>query len=271
MVIKWAFTLWNKSDFSDEDFELLLGSGYSVVEISLDSPWPYSDDFKSVIRAIDKHGLELAFHAPWRDVQLASPYPPISKASAEVIKDVIDRVAGHGPGYMVLHAQTREWVYPTEEYVKKVEEVLMEIATYAESRGMQAVLENTGETPTNDPSLFRELIDGVGIRACLDVGRLMPRSSIESFPLAVIESWINALGSRISVVHLHRTGRRGGRISEHFSIVGAENTFYNIVKRVHSFSQTLTATLEVFYTHTGADANARYLAEMLAKLLSPVR
>lgn len=266
--MKWAFTIWNKSDFGDEDLKTLMESGYSAVEVSIDSPWPYSPDFRDVIDTISRHGLEIAFHAPWRDVQLASPYDHISRASVNVVKETIDIVSVYEPSYIVIHLQTREEIELNDWYIQKIEDTLKDLSAYGDSKGIEIVVENTRGGVTEDPDLFRELLDRAGLKACLDVGRLLPKTLSESFTLGMIERWINTLSEKIGVVHIHRVGKREGKLSEHFSIIGAENMFIGIIKRIQTFNPDLTVTLEVFYTHTGADVNTRYLAEMLSRILS---
>lgn len=264
----WAFTIWNKSSFSKNDYELLIKSGYSVAEISLDYPWPFSADFKNTVKQIAELGLRIAFHAPWRDISLASPYRDISRGSLEALKKVIDEVADTRAEYMVFHIQTREEVKLDSEYFSQVKEVVAELNDYARSKGIRAVLENTFSGVSESPESFAELLKYTGAGACLDIGRLLPRESQHYFSLEQIEKWIRTISNKIEVLHLHSLGRRKGRVTEHFSFLGNENLFSTIVKRTFTFNPNLVVTLEVFYTHAGNDVTASYLAEMLTKFLS---
>lgn len=266
--MRWAFTLWNKSSLSREDFEALRKAGYSLAEVSLDYPWPYSGDFPGVVAEIKGLGLDLAFHAPWRDIQLASPYPEVSRASLEALKKVIDKVGDYAPVYIVFHLQTREEVELSEEYVSSVKGVVSELGDYARSRGIRPLLENTFGGLSESPELFVDIMKSAGLGACLDVGRLLPRDSYGNFSLDTIERWIKAVGDRIETLHLHTVGRRKGRVTEHFSFLGSETLFSMIVKRARSYNPNLIVTIEVFYTHTGNDATAPYLADMLSKFLT---
>lgn len=264
----WAFTLWSKSNFTKNDYEELLKAGYNVTEISLDYPWPFSTDFKSTVKQIAELGLKIAFHAPWRDISLASPYRDISRGSLETLKKIIDEVADAHAYYMVFHIQTREEVKVDSEYMSHVREIVTELNDYAKSRGIRALLENTFSGISESPESFAELLKHTGAGACLDIGRLLPREPQQYFSLEQIDKWIRTIGSRIQVLHLHSVGKRKGRTTEHVSFIGNENLFSTIVKRALVFNSDLVVTLEVFYTHTGNDATASYLAEMLTKFLS---
>lgn len=266
--LKWAFTLWNKSNFEKNDYEILRRTGFAIAEISLDYPWPFSADFGEVMEKISTFGFSIAFHAPWRDIQLASPYRDISRGSLEVLKKVIDQVQIYQPIYMVIHLQTREEVDISEHYLEEIESTLVELRDYAKSRGVKILLENTIGGLTDSLDLYIDLLNRVSVGACLDVGRLLPRTPQESFSLSIIENWISTVGSKIEVLHLHTVGRRKGRITEHFPIIGAENLFTAIVKRTSFHNPNLAVTLEVFYTHTGNDVTASYLGEMLSRFLS---
>jgi len=265
--LKWAFTIWNRSELSEGDYEALRRAGFEVAEVSLDYPWPFSVKFRTAVAELKKRGFALAFHAPWRDILLASPYEEVARGSLEALKRVISEVERYEPLYIVVHVQTREEVGMEEDYLMRVENALAELNGFASANNIRVLIENAFGVFGDSPEVFRKLLDSAGVGACLDVGRLLPRPYQNSFPLDTIEKWLSTIGDRVEVLHIHTVGRRMGRPAEHFSIAGSEILFSTIVKKARALNPEITVTLEIFYTHLGTDATPSYIAETLTRLL----
>lgn len=263
--MRWAFPVWYKSKLTEYDIDELLEAGYSVAEVSLDYPWPYSDDFESEVKSLVEHGFELAFHAPWRDIALASPYRPLARVSLEVLKESIGVIQRLGPEYFIIHVQSREAAPRSDD--EGLISLLSELREHASSHGIKVLVENTYGGFNEDPIEMRKLLETVGLRACLDVGRVMPRDQGQA-SMETIERWISLLSPLTDVVHVHAAGRSRGKTLEHCPITGMENTFANVIRKIWSANSRLIVTLEVFFAHSGKEASPSFLAKSLRSLLA---
>ncbi len=265
---RYGWAAW-KGHFSEWEklLEEVKTSGFDYVEISLDYPLPTKKELlKEVVAKAREKGLEVAFHAPWRGIDLATPWEPLRKGAVDVIKMGIDIAAEFGAAYIVYHVTTSEKL--TDDVKDAVFEAglrsVAEVSEYAAKQGVIAAVENVGSL--GQPDYFGRLRDETDAFFCFDVGHaltsFMKRHKLKLDEVDVdemIEVWKNAIGGRTVCAHLHGvTGE--GKLRSHQPLV------YPITKRVAAKAYVMMGaeyvTFEVYY-NKGKEVGPRFVAKEL--------
>lgn len=236
-------------------------SGFDFVEVSLDYPWSLSlgeREMTALKRSKAELGLEIALHAPWRDLPLATVYPAVR----ESVLRVFERVRAHAieldPIYINFHIHSFEAVEQRDSY-----DSLMAAASDSLAK-IRKLLEEFELTVENLPRGFSSRIEDLeGLLACVDVslcfdvahavisgiGRLCDINE----PLDCLEPWINVFRDRVLVVHVHDIALSHGCLVEH-TVVGRGILAPEGAKRLCSVLGSLRAkylVLEVFKDEKG--------------------
>jgi len=246
-------------------------AGFDYVELSLDYPLLYEKEkLIGAVKALKDVGLGLTFHAPWRGVELATPWEEIREASVRLVKKAIDLAAELGADYVVYHVTTPEKLTPDvrdsvfEAGKKSVEEV----SEYAEKVGVIAAVENVGSL--GQPDYFGALRDETRANFCFDfahaVTSFMQRHKLKLEDVdvdEVIELWKNAIGGRTVCAHIH--GIEGSR-REHRPLV------YPITKRAAAKAYVLTGadyvTFEIYYIKKNKEASPKFVGKEMNEVKS---
>lgn len=151
-------------------------------------------------------------HAPFWELNLASPFPDRARWSVEVLRQVVQVAAAGGAEFVVVH--THDTAAPLFDRAAARERVLSALRILAEEaagRGVRLAVENIGVGAFSlfDRDEFVALFAEVpGAVALLDVGH----AHLNGWPLA---ETIAALGPRLYALHVHDNH---GRADEHLPV-----------------------------------------------------
>ena len=245
-------------------------SGFDYFELSLDYPWPFRGKprIDDVVREIVDRSFSLAFHAPWRDIRLASPFDEVRSSSVKVVKDFINRVAEYASDYVVLHVSTDQAVdrihEVAEESVEAAVSSLIELEDFARSFGLRIVAENVRE----DLRAFEKIVSKSGVEVCLDVSHAIcsaarrgGRGRIEK----VVEDWVSSLKERVRVIHFSGVRFLDNRVEDHYT-VSEDDRFLKLVKKKLPLMSVENFLLECFKNPSGEEATPSMLSSIV-KLL----
>ena len=248
-------------------------AGFDYVELSLDFPLPVKEELlERAVREARDHGLDVAFHAPWRGLDLASPWEEVREGVVKVMKKSMDLTKKYKAMYLVFHLTTSEKL---EDDVKgKVFEAgkksVIEISEYAKKIHVDVALENTPRL--GQPDYFATLQSLTDIEFCFDVAhavttfRSRHKMKLDDVNVdEVLEIWKGALGDRVRCVHIHGIEQDKGKIKAHQMLV------YPITKRIAAKAIATMgaedATLEIYY-NKGKEVEPKELAKELKDIKS---
>jgi sugar phosphate isomerase/epimerase len=153
-----------------------------------------------------KHNIEYSIHAPFADVNLASPIKPMLNVSLKRVKQSISHANTLGAKLVVIHPGAHTGIssfYPGEDWKQNIQS-LQEIYAYAEDRGVNIALENLPakywfllSSPADFSRFYKET--GLSIGIVLDLGHAHLEGQIEPF--------FNQLADKI--VHIHASNNDG--------------------------------------------------------------
>ncbi len=248
---------------------------FDYIELSLDYPVPVRKDYLSeVLEVVRSEGLRYSFHAPWRGIDLASPWEPLRRGAVEVIKNILKLASEFEAMYVVIHLTTSERLSDSKDdvlsaAVKSVRELL----ETAERENVKFYIENVGKL--GHPDLLGFIMDETRAEFCLDLVHAIidfarrHKIDLERVdPEEVLDTWRNALGRNVRCVHVHGYSMDNGRLKIHTTLR------YPITKRVAAKYVSLMdpeyVTLEIFYSDNGP-ASPRLVARELNELIGWMR
>ncbi|ALU12105.1 hypothetical protein EYM_00315 [Ignicoccus islandicus DSM 13165] len=244
--------------------------GFNYLEISLDYPIPTKNEFlNEVISNIKNEGLKFSFHAPWRGIDLASPWEPLRKGAVKVIENILDIASRLEGMYVVIHLTTSERLSDAkDEIVNAAIESVKELLDAAKRLGIDFYIENVGKL--GHPDILGHIMDETNAEFCLDiVHAIVDFSKRHKIDLErvdvddVLETWKNSIGSNVKCMHIHGYTLDEGRLRIHTGLT------YPITKRVAAKYITLFepqyVTLEVFHSPNGP-ASPRFVAKELEEI-----
>ncbi|MET1159960.1 MAG: sugar phosphate isomerase/epimerase family protein [Thermoprotei archaeon] len=220
--------LWigNIIKYSVEDLiREITKSNIDYVEFSIDYPLPYNEGlFKKSISLLNKlrnNNLEIALHAPWRDLAIASPYDRIRRASIETIIEAVKSVVSEiSISYVVIHPTTYQRTEISNSKsvsIRALRESIEYIHSYFSDTDILILIENLSRGFSSSIDTLVEILSNIKNRRiglCFDVGHLKAyydrhireRGYYESFidyyrdMLTIIK---NSIPDRVYTVHVH--------------------------------------------------------------------
>ena len=260
----------NREEFEKLSKEAKEG-GFDYFEISLDYPIPKEKDMlKEISNMLKDSNLKFSFHAPWRGIDLASPWEPLRRGAVEVIKEVLKLVAEMDAMYLVIHLTTSERLGErVDEIIDAALRSIKELSEFSKELGVKFYIENVGKL--GHPDILGKVMDETDAEFCLDLVHAIVDFSkrhkidIERVEVdEVLETWKNSLGSKVKCMHIHGFSLIDGRLRTHVPLV------YPITKRVAAKYIAIFdpeyVTLEIFHTNEGP-ATLRYVAKELSEII----
>ncbi|MGE5556830.1 MAG: sugar phosphate isomerase/epimerase family protein [Methanocella sp.] len=153
-----------------------------------------------------KHGLEYSIHAPFADVNIASPIKPMLTLSLKRVKQSIAHASALDAKLVVIHpgAYTGISSFTPGASWKQNTESLKDIYGYAEEKGVNIAIENLPakywflmSSPQDFSRFYKET--GLSIGIVLDLGHAHLEGQIEPF--------FNQIADKI--VHVHASNNDG--------------------------------------------------------------
>jgi len=224
--------------------------GFNYIEISLDYPWPFRGRYalEGVIDEALDVGLSIAFHAPWRDIRLASPIEEVREASVKAFKRFLDEVSKYPCDYVVVHLSSDQAIdrIPEirNEYVNSAVKSIKEIKSIGDLSGLRIVFENVRE----DVVTFKQIISKADSEVCLDVSHaicLAVRNSKRNRLDEEVKAWIGGLKDRIRVIHFSGLKFIGNWVKDHI-LVRKDDRYLKLVKSELENLRVENFLLEVF-------------------------
>jgi sugar phosphate isomerase/epimerase len=152
------------------------------------------------------HGLEFSLHAPFADINIASPAKPLLNASMKRLKQSLQNAHDLDAKIWVFHPGQRTGIgqfYPGADF-KQMCESIQQLYTVAEEYGVNMALENLPakywflmSTPEEFMRMYREINLPIGIT--MDLGHANLEGQIQPF--------FNLLADKI--IHIHASDNDG--------------------------------------------------------------
>ena len=244
--------------------------GFDYLEVSLDYPWPFKGSFQlgEVVEAAFSEGLSIAFHAPWRDLRLSSPFEDVRSASLKIFEKVVSEISNYEADYLVVHLSTDQAADRIEEIRDEVLDAALSsvdsLKGISKSFGLRLVVENVRE----DLEMFRKIASRAS-RICLDVGhvivstvRRLGRERVDE----ELERWLEALRDKVEVVHYSGVRFEGRWVRDH-QLTDSSDKYLRRIKNELKEMKPRGLLLEVFEGR-GEDEHARpsHLADAVSFL-----
>jgi len=156
-------------------------------------------DFARVAETLQRHDLNVTFHAPFVDLSAGSTDPAIRAVTRRRFEEILGLVPLFKPRTVVAHAG---YDWQRYEYFRKTwMEHSVEFWGWAGERlnreGSQLMLENVYEHGPGEMLEMFERLRPYGVGLCLDCGHLT------AFGRASLDEWLDVLGPFIGQLHLH--------------------------------------------------------------------
>ncbi len=255
--MKIAISVWYKSRFTTRDYNKFIEKGIEYAEFSLDYPWPYwePDNFKKEISKVKDNGLKIGSHLPWRDIQLASPYPELRKGAVKYLISLGETLSASEVEYGVLHVSTREAIKEKHKnnIMNGVLEDLMELTDYYKSLGINIAIENLPMGPSSTRDFLVPLIKKSGSTACFDIAHLITKILLNNKDTTrktvedKVNEWAKTLEQFITLVHIHGVVKVNSSIMEHYLLDDYYNLYIPVLQYFNTKKEHMITTLEIFY------------------------
>lgn len=267
-----GFSVWREdAKRISELVSKLIEAGYDHVEVSIESPMDLEDPGLSlIINTIRGAGLSIGFHAPWKEIYIASPVEEIRSASVDVLAKVLRSILRFEPEYFVLHGSSEQNICSKNEdlclaQLGKSMDSLLKIYGNIYLETIQGICCGKISQILKLMELYREL------RACLDLAHIAVENMVKgrnkwpSRIADVINEIPESIGKRSPLIHLH--GLKGGdkRARTHYDFsytpLGAED-----IARAARIWGVKYIVFEVFYRSTGDPIEPSDLYEEVKKM-----
>lgn len=268
-----GFPIWI-GDFKviDERVKEAQEAGFDYLEVSLDYPWPFEKRFKfsEIIQLVKDYGLEVAFHAPWRDVKLASPIEEIRAASIEICRKAIKYVLVFEPKYVVVHLSTEQALNMISNCV---EDMLIKssIKSVSELVGFREIVFENVPNGCSEPIHFKKLIDSCEeLKLCFDFGHAVISRVKRGMKVEVkrlLNEWLTILRNHVKVCHLHGFREINNYVKDHLLIRVGDPIFHELIKAVESLNPRYVL-FEVFEDEKSNPAKPYMLREMITRFFT---
>jgi endonuclease IV len=267
-----GFSVWKEdSKRISELVSKLIEAGYDHVEVSIENPMDLEDPGLSlVINAIKSTGLRIGFHAPWKELYIASSVEEIRSASVDVLAKVLRGILRFEPEYFVLHGSSEQNICSKNEdlclaQLGKSMESLLKIYGNIYIETIQGICCGKISQILKLVEIHREL------KVCLDLAHITVENIVKGknrWPSRISDA-LNEIPESISkrspLIHLHGLKGSDKRVRTHYDFsytpLGAED----IARAARTWSAKYIV-FEVFYRSTGDPAEPSDLYEEIRKM-----
>lgn len=257
-----GFSVWYKSKVVERGFwEKAVESGFDLVEIAVDYPWPWEGLFARAVEHAKAYGLKTSLHLPWRDISLASPYPQVRRGSVSTLSSILEHVSRWDFEYAVMHVSTLEWIpeHRISSFLSEVSRDISKLVELANKIGVSLLVENAQKPFVEKPRLLKTLAEELGIRICLDVGHIIinhaRRGSSSNHIAKQVTRWASELGGIVGCVHVH--GYNAGELKPHRSLEGLDSKILDSIRmalrELRKKRSPLPVVMEIFLDDTNTD------------------
>ncbi|UXD21986.1 hypothetical protein IPA_00515 [Ignicoccus pacificus DSM 13166] len=251
-------------------------SGFGYVELSLDFPLPYkAEEVREAVKRLREKNLKVSIHAPWRGVDLATPWESIRKGALELMELTASIAHSIEAEYVVLHMTTPEKLDQDvrDKVIESAIKSAKRIVEISEEYSVPMYIENVGKL--GHPDTFGKIMDESGAEFCLDLAHAIVdfarRHKVELDRVDVddvMNMWISSLKNNIKCVHVHGVVNEDGKIRSHQAL-GYPLTKRVVAKTIAQASPEYV-TLEIYY-NKGKEVGPRFVAREVEEINSWLR
>jgi len=194
-------------------------------------------EFKDLLPSYDLH---YSVHAPICDINIASIYEPVRKASMKETLDTIDCASKLGIDRITIHPGLSSMsVHGIEDrYIEKAKESMKVLDKASHEYGMSLAIENMpnmyfflGRTAAE----LEEIVDGTDLDICFDIGHANTTGQIDAM--------IDTFGDRIKNIHIHDNC---GERDEHKTIGEGTIDFDRVLSRLSFYDRNFVIESKTF-------------------------
>jgi len=275
MLYGWS-TWKGHLDRWDQVLEQVKDSSFDYIELSLDYPLPEQvERLKDISKKVKDLGLRISFHAPWRGIDLASPWEPLRRGAVEVLKNVAEIGANLDGEFMVIHLTTSERLEGDikEKIIVNAKRSVEDISRISSELGFNIFIENVGKL--GHPDVLGEIIDHSELGICWDIAHAVAdfarRHKVDLDKVDVddvITMWTQSFENKIKCMHVHGVSKQDDKIRSH------QGFGYPITRRVVAKAIALASpdyvTAEIYYNN-GKEVGPRFVRKELEDVFSWLR
>ena len=191
------------SELDTKAVDLARRYGFGVETTAFCAPENMEDEKMVRQKVAELAGIgDISLHAPYYELTPCAIDPLIGQVSRHRYLQAAQTCVRIGARRLVVHSAFQAQTYYPQWFVPKSIEFWRSFMKLM-PEGVEIALENVFDPA---PEMLKEIVDGVAdarFKACLDLGHVFAYSPVSP------KVWIDALGARISHVHLHNnTGER---------------------------------------------------------------
>lgn len=236
------------SELDSQAAELARIYGFGVETTAFCAPENMEDEDVVRRKAAELAGFcEVSLHAPYYELTPCAIDPLIGEVSRRRYLQAANTCAKIGARRLVVHSGFQAQTYYPQWFVPKSIEFWRSFMKLM-PEGVEIALENVFDPA---PEMLKEIVDGVAdarFKACVDLGHVFAYSPVSP------EAWIDAMGARISHVHLHNNI---GECDVHAPFDCGGMDMQTLIDRIESVAPEAMLVIE----STDAEACVRYLLE----------
>jgi len=258
--------------------------GFNHAEVSIDYPFGIEDvePFKTMCKHVKEYGMTLSVHAPWQEINLASPLREVREASIRIIERALRLAYQVESIYVVLHVTSAQPICKSSAYrhrcISSAVEALNRLATIADELGLLLAVENVGDPCCGRIDQFSPIIAESRTYACIDIAHALlhennARNLIKDRTsyANVLSSWIDSVGrERVLAIHVHTVVDRNGKLDPH-NIPDENLLDIKALSKVIAKSGVKYIVFEAFKNLDGKPVDVTELAQPVSKLKSWLR
>lgn len=188
-------------NFTPDSYEFLKDNNFNVEFYfsSKDLDELNEEQITNLTTNIQKHGLNSTVHAPFYDLNMGAVDDDVRKITINRLKQTIDISSRFGAKIMVVHPGY--WPFKTpalrEEWMQRAKPELVELAQFAQEKGMKVALENVFDRTPEDLKALVDMVNLPNVGICFDTGHY------NMFSTLPMREWFELLGEHIFECHIH--------------------------------------------------------------------
>jgi len=261
--------------------------GLDYIELSLDYPLyiRFRERLRKLKTLATDLGINIAIHAPWRDIKLATPIEDLRKASVKHLTKSLSRLDFLEPTYILIHLATEQSLFDgvSDKCVEASIKSLNELIKVTDELGTDLVIETTHHNCCTRIHHLNQIISEVPeVGLCVDIPHLLSNRLKDLKPpindQAVHEELNNILKglsvkalSKVIVLHVH-----GFKFVSPRTVIPHLTLTEDMLRHVKQIIKRLRGSLryvllETYRTLNGKRVNRRVLKDQIGKVKELVK
>jgi len=156
----------------------------------------------STMKKLAASELEIRYHLPFKEIELAHEDPAHAEKSLKYIKECIDMVSVLGGVHVVVHLGLGYQDALHKLSLKNAFKYLEQVVVYGRQKEVTVCLENLTFGFTSTPEGFKKLLEKTGAMATVDIGHVVSSPVVEDGKVSP-EEFILAVAPFIRGAHVY--------------------------------------------------------------------